>query len=787
MGQISVIKYLVEEAKADYTLGHPQYGVRPFDMAFVSGNVHAIRYAVMALAREKGALQGEGRARGKDYYRLAQHFAATFAPFVPGFGLDQVHLVKASLLKKMRVERLPSYEQCRVPQMHVRGDRLQPGETVLYVCHKWEGEDHPDPSGRTLRLVKRFLNGPEGRGIDYVYLDFCSLVAPAEGAAEGAEEEEGAAEGGSSATRAAQLQAVGAAAVLATHCLLVPPEGTVDVSEATAEEGDADVEDVGGREDRLRTGTAVSNLLGALGGKLGLTRGPVHKCSDLAGLLGGAWAKFGAVACMVTGADLWAHYLLEGHQDGFVQIPEGVVRDKDGTLAEGGYEAAAELALEHLGADGDLPAARAAVAGPWAVGEGQRPRDLLKDLVYAIMAFSRDLQMMVTIAKLGATAEDLARMRFQDATEEKTVEQIARGLGGLRDEGDRLVIARALLQLLAFCMDKVPLSDTERRVVAERADLATQASIKRFNLERGGLNVAAAAPADRDDDTMSVASFHVASPADVQRAKQQQQQPPAPTVSPTRASAYVQENKEGGEGDQEKSPRSGRPLFNFDGEKFKKDFEENAQRLADWLLPVQERQRQRTRSQSAAAAAAARQGEEEEEEANKKIVTIMEGEEEGAEEEKDGTEENDEVESLAPSDDQNKTNMDMRPVWLQKLFGAPSNTDLEEEEEDGVEEEEEEEQEPPQLERGEPSRRKVGRVQPLTGDFDDHFNEATFTHMFQQLLHATKLDKALDKTQKKQDKRLSKAIAREDPRVARARRASIAERRQSQNSPTVMG
>ncbi|CAM9617887.1 unnamed protein product, partial [Heterosigma akashiwo] len=65
------------------------------------------------------------------------------------------------------------------------------------------------------------------------------------------------------------------------------------------------------------------------GGKLGLTRGPVHKCSDLAGLLGGAWAKFGAVACMVTGADLWAHYLLEGHQDGFVQIPEGVVRDKD--------------------------------------------------------------------------------------------------------------------------------------------------------------------------------------------------------------------------------------------------------------------------------------------------------------------------------------------------------------------------------------------------------------------------------------------------------------------------
>lgn len=743
MGQISVIKYLVEEAKADYTLGHPQYGVRPFDMAFVSGNVHAIRYAVMALAREKGALQGEGRARGKDYYRLAQHFAATFAPFVPGFGLDQVHLVKASLLKKMRVERLPSYEQCRVPRMHVRGDRLQPGETVLYVCHKWEGEDHPDPSGRTLRLVKRFLNGPEGRGIDYVYLDFCSLVAPA--------------------------------------------EGTVDVSEATAEEGDDDVEDVGGREDRLRTGTAVSNLLGALGGKLGLTRGPVHKCSDLAGLLGGAWAKFGAVACMVTGADLWAHYLLEGHQDGFVQIPEGVVRDKDGTLAEGGYEAAAELALEHLGADGDLPAARAAVAGPWAVGEGQRPRDLLKDLVYAIMAFSRDLQMMVTIAKLGATAADLARMRFQDATEEKTVEQIARGLGGLRDEGDRLVIARALLQLLAFCMDKVPLSDTERRVVAERADLATQASIKRFNLERGGLNVAAAAPADRDDDTMSVASFHVASPADVQRAKQQQQPQPAPTVSPTRASAYVQENKEGGEGDQEKSPRSGRPLFNFDGEKFKKDFEENAQKLADWLLPVQERQRQRTRSQSEAAAAAARQGEEEEEEANKKIVTIMEGEEEGAEEEKDGTEENDEVESLAPSDDQNKTNMDMRPVWLQKLFGAPSNTDLEEEEEDGVEEEEEEEQEPPQLERGEPSRRKMGRVQPLTGDFDDHFNEATFTHMFQQLLHATKLDKALDKTQKKQDKRLSKAIAREDPRVARARRASIAERRQSQNSPTVMG
>mmetsp|Transcript_38667 Transcript_38667/g.48846 ORF Transcript_38667/g.48846 Transcript_38667/m.48846 type:complete len:723 (-) Transcript_38667:107-2275(-) len=408
MGQLEVIRYLVEDVGVDYQIGHDHYGVRPFDMAFVSGNVNAIRYAVQALAKEKGS----------DNLDIARHFVGTFENFNTDISLSNVNLLRASTLAKLVRERYPSYETCLDADLHVPASHLMEGDEVLYLCHRWESRADPDPDGRQFQLLKEFLQSEDGSAIKYVFIDYSCVLQDK-----------------TSSEYHCQIKNLATAAIVSTHCLVLP-----DIAEIET------VAEVG--IDYLGMNTKIV----------------VYPITHLSDLMSRAWCKFEIISCLITGSKIFCHYYLERHVNDFFLVPEGAIRGKNGKLVEGGFSAASVLAVDQISTR-DKELVKKVSKSAWGIEEGTKPNDIIKDLVYAVMAFTQDKETMIKIAKLEMQTEELMERTFHDATEEQTLNRVSDSFGALTCEADRIYLMRSMLQLLTFCMDKVPLTKQQKEEV----------------------------------------------------------------------------------------------------------------------------------------------------------------------------------------------------------------------------------------------------------------------------------------------------------------------------------
>jgi hypothetical protein len=66
----------------------------------------------------------------------------------------QFCFLRASALADL--EKLPSFEEIRARNLNVWFGKDEAPALVLFVSHRWEAADEPDPSGRQLRALQRF-------------------------------------------------------------------------------------------------------------------------------------------------------------------------------------------------------------------------------------------------------------------------------------------------------------------------------------------------------------------------------------------------------------------------------------------------------------------------------------------------------------------------------------------------------------------------------------------------------------------------------------------------------
>eukprot|EP00640_Fibrocapsa_japonica_P000729 CAMPEP_0113936540 /NCGR_PEP_ID=MMETSP1339-20121228/3435_1 /TAXON_ID=94617 /ORGANISM="Fibrocapsa japonica" /LENGTH=557 /DNA_ID=CAMNT_0000939057 /DNA_START=80 /DNA_END=1750 /DNA_ORIENTATION=- /assembly_acc=CAM_ASM_000762 len=183
-------------------------GLSGLDCLYASGMLHALHQ----LLRD--------RTKAKSNFKLCRHFEKTMRAQSLPVSRKYVNLLPVN--KFLDAGRLVSYVDCkagRERQKLERGSKVSEKTRILFVSHRWESLDDPDPNNLHYLMVKTFLQQRPGR-YEYIFLDY-SCVSPDK----------------SSDEYQQQLNNVSTAIFLSTDMLMLPrndEEGYSDVGDLSS-------------------------------------------------------------------------------------------------------------------------------------------------------------------------------------------------------------------------------------------------------------------------------------------------------------------------------------------------------------------------------------------------------------------------------------------------------------------------------------------------------------------------------------------------------------------------
>jgi len=194
-GHLEVVKYLIEKAKADYCIIN-KHGFTCFDEAFLACQMEVILYARQFLI-----------CRPQEQLSEREAFVYSSSRYLPSISLNNVNLLPVECLQ--RSEKIPKYDQCLTEL--VKASAVDNDEKVLFVSHRWESTDEPDPNNHQFTVLVEYLNASE-QEFRHIWIDYsCICQQP------------------SSKEFLDHLDNIPTAIFVCSHCLIIPKLGKIPV------------------------------------------------------------------------------------------------------------------------------------------------------------------------------------------------------------------------------------------------------------------------------------------------------------------------------------------------------------------------------------------------------------------------------------------------------------------------------------------------------------------------------------------------------------------------------
>jgi len=101
-----------------------------------------------------------------------EDFVAVAQPIMQSVGPQNVLVISRENL--LAAGEMPHYHRCEEEDWHRAVEAIQTDCKVLFVSHRWDSIDFPDPGNLQFNIVRSYLQ-EKGKDIDYVWLDYASI------------------------------------------------------------------------------------------------------------------------------------------------------------------------------------------------------------------------------------------------------------------------------------------------------------------------------------------------------------------------------------------------------------------------------------------------------------------------------------------------------------------------------------------------------------------------------------------------------------------------------------
>mmetsp|Transcript_1368 Transcript_1368/g.1850 ORF Transcript_1368/g.1850 Transcript_1368/m.1850 type:complete len:496 (-) Transcript_1368:151-1638(-) len=168
-GQTQVVYYLVNEVNMDPAERNGN-GATSLDCAFAGGQTELIRYFI---ERSSHDLFPADAPKEVVNYRLALKFLQKAQTTVQMLSLANVNVLPVNHF--IEAGRIPIFQECTENQWLVSAEELSETSRVLFLSHRWETDDAPDPNNTQYEVMVQFLAESELH-FDYVWVDYSCIT-----------------------------------------------------------------------------------------------------------------------------------------------------------------------------------------------------------------------------------------------------------------------------------------------------------------------------------------------------------------------------------------------------------------------------------------------------------------------------------------------------------------------------------------------------------------------------------------------------------------------------------
>eukprot|EP00639_Heterosigma_akashiwo_P032216 CAMPEP_0194716556 /NCGR_PEP_ID=MMETSP0296-20130528/8264_1 /TAXON_ID=39354 /ORGANISM="Heterosigma akashiwo, Strain CCMP2393" /LENGTH=746 /DNA_ID=CAMNT_0039617005 /DNA_START=273 /DNA_END=2513 /DNA_ORIENTATION=- len=159
-------------AAAAVAVGAFSNGCTAFDLAFRNAQIKSVN--LINQLRYKGRRPSRGDAPlAVSNFQQVLRFVKIGSRHLPSLCLTNVNLIKPGDF--LTYGRIPPYKVCEEEGWHRPADALSTEKRCLFVSHRWEADEEPDPSNTQYEMICSFLNN-SSTSYDFLWVDYSCII-----------------------------------------------------------------------------------------------------------------------------------------------------------------------------------------------------------------------------------------------------------------------------------------------------------------------------------------------------------------------------------------------------------------------------------------------------------------------------------------------------------------------------------------------------------------------------------------------------------------------------------
>eukprot|EP00638_Chattonella_subsalsa_P003297 CAMPEP_0117759904 /NCGR_PEP_ID=MMETSP0947-20121206/16283_1 /TAXON_ID=44440 /ORGANISM="Chattonella subsalsa, Strain CCMP2191" /LENGTH=842 /DNA_ID=CAMNT_0005580435 /DNA_START=71 /DNA_END=2596 /DNA_ORIENTATION=- len=426
-GRADVVKYLVEECNAEQNYKNV-YGVKAFDLAFMSVQPEIINYAIQLQIH--GASVPSFKRSSRELH--IDHFFSRASPFCKKLQQRAIYLIRASDFLKLKNNSFESFQACRSMGIHVACKSIRKNSKVLYISHPLKRRNTLNKKYECQSIVNSYLN--EHSYIEYLWFE-CMCLDPDD-----------------YSDSSKKLSSTIAALFCSTHFLILPKVGKLEVFI------DNNYQEAS-KTDRSRKHTIAQ-----------------RRMSNIQDYLSQASCMLELLIAMFVGCTIHCSVQLKGIIDDFIEI-SSIINHSQKQIEQRArlqIQEAIRLALMRSITQDNRPLVEAVLST--VLCDLPDPLARLRDLVYSVMSISDNPNIVMKVLTGQLNSEILPSITVNLLSGPTTLDRVAKSLGKVHEEKDYTDILRGLFLVIMYSMDKLPASPMDNNPAVATSCKATRCS-----------------------------------------------------------------------------------------------------------------------------------------------------------------------------------------------------------------------------------------------------------------------------------------------------------------------
>jgi len=321
-----------------------------------------------------------------------KHFQESVGQYTQQVGVEFFYIISKEAF--LEGQKFMHFDECKVKNLHHTGITVSYHSTILFISHRWESRDHPDPKGNQFRIAEEFLEQTiEGDKIEWIWLDYSCINQDK-----------------NSDEFWQHLKNIPTSIVASTHCLVIPKTAELE---------------------------SFSNA----------------PYTDMKDYLSRGWCKYEAVGALTTGTITYVALSIQASDLNFTEFVklDSCKHFKDNDLDEEGFQgfkyAAIESLRRNVSGEDKLNAWSSGIKDIWYTGVIEPSSVIARSMVCVNHVLSQSEEILKDIIELRKDPNELIQ-------EHPSLKVVGKALGNFTSEDDRSRVACFLLSLIAMCMHR---------------------------------------------------------------------------------------------------------------------------------------------------------------------------------------------------------------------------------------------------------------------------------------------------------------------------------------------